>query len=199
MECGGGGLLYEVLAVRPDGLDPLGTSCLTLEEATAQDPQAAVITTAMVSRALQRVDLPRNELMIQPPDGETLVNIDTLVHTEAEPFTETVTLLGRTIDLDITPAQFTWTFGDGASLTTTDPGRAYDPGLPMTAYVSHQYETAQQADLAVTTTWTARWRVDGGTWQDVDGTVESTSPAQRIQVRTATPRLTATGATYTQD
>ncbi|MCM0622675.1 hypothetical protein [Nocardioides bruguierae] len=150
-------------------------------------------------RAFERVDLPRGELVIQPPDGETLVNIDTLVHTEAEPFTETVTLLGRTIDLDITPAQFTWTFGDGASLTTTDPGRAYDPGLPMTAYVSHQYETAQQADLAVTTTWTARWRVDGGTWQDVDGTVESTSPAQRIQVRTATPRLTATGVTYTRD
>ncbi|TIC79442.1 hypothetical protein [Nocardioides sp. GY 10127] len=155
-----------------------------------------VLTAAMIAQAFREVELPTSTIIVQPPGGETLVNIATLVRTEAEPFTRTVTLLGRSITLDISPDSYTWHFGDGTTLSTTEPGQPYDSALPATAYVSHEYASAQKASVSVDTTWSARWREGTGDWQPVDGTVTTTGPAQTLTVRTATPRLTAAGFSY---
>ncbi|NYD43116.1 hypothetical protein [Nocardioides panaciterrulae] len=121
---------------------------------------------------------------MQPPGGETLVNFRTNFYTEQEPFTRTVQLLGRRVDLRIWPSQFHWRFGDGADLATSDAGAPY-PDLQIT----HAYESKGGVSPSVDTTYAAQFRVDGGAWRDVDGTVTIPGSPVRLQVRTARPVL----------
>jgi len=186
LECGVDGAMYAAYADRPDGTSTYVTStCVEPGEAAPAD----VLTPGRILEAFQRVDLPEAPLEVQPPGGVTLVNFDTILHTDAQPFTETVQLLNRQITFDIEPSEFTWTLGDGRTLTTTDPGRAWRAGLPMNEYVSHRYAEAGTVQLQLTTTWSARWRLPNGPWRPVADTVEITSPPQQLEVTTARPQL----------
>ena len=148
-----------------------------------EDPAAVV--NAAVYQAFREVPLPETVLHIQPPDGTTLVNLETNFFTTAEPFTTTLTVLGYTVDLDITPTSYTWDFGDGTTTTTTPPGAPY-PHLDIT----HAYTRTGTYPTRLTTTWSADFRVNNGPWQRVQGTVDMTSPTLDLQVREATPVLT---------
>ncbi|WP_447647103.1 PKD domain-containing protein [Nocardioides zeae] len=119
------------------------------------------------------------------PDATTLVNLPTNFFTTTESFTTTVTVLGYTVDLDITPTSYTWDFGDGTTRTTTTPGAPY-PDLDIT----HTYTRTGTYPTNLTTTWSADYRVDDGPWQRVQGTVDMPSPTIDLQVREATPVLT---------
>lgn len=142
------------------------------------------LTGGLVAAALRRIPLPPSDLMIQPPNGRTLVNFDTNFYTDTETFTRTLTLLGRQVTLRITPASYAWRFGDGASATTTGPGAAY-PALDVT----HDYARAGTVRPAVDTTYTADFRVGQGAWQPVPGTVTIAGEVQSLDVVEATPTL----------
>ena len=186
--CGTDGELFDVWAHLPDGSTHIGGQFCS-EPGSPGISTAPVLTPGRILEAFRRIPLPEAPLEVQPPGGETLVNFDTILHTQAEPFTETVQLLGRQVTFDITPASFTWSLGNGETMTTTDPGRPWARGVPMDQYVSHRYTEAGPVTLDLTTTWGARWRLGNGPWRDVDGTVTMTSPAQDLQVRTAQPQL----------
>ncbi len=183
--CGTDGLLFSVVAVSSEGSNPLGFTCIEPGQATPVD----ILTPGRILEAFERIPLPEAPLEVQPPGGVTLVNFDTILHTDAQPFTETVQLLNRQITFDIEPSEFTWTLGDGRTLTTTDPGRAWRAGLPMNEYVSHRYAEAGTVQLQLTTTWSARWRLPNGPWRPVAGTVDITSPPQDLEITTARPQL----------
>jgi hypothetical protein len=185
-QCGQDGWAYWLWATYPDGsVENRGTVCLENNESAPE----AILTPGRILEAFRRIPVPSPELSVQPPGGRTLVNFDTIFHTDTEPFTETVTLLGRQVTFDIKPAEFTWHLGNGETMTTTDPGRPWRQGLPMSAYVTHRYLDAGDRTLRLTTTWTADWRVGGGTWQPVDGTVTTNSPTVPLDVVTARPKL----------
>jgi len=183
--CGTSGERYWIWEHNGSDSAIVGTSCVEPEEAAP----AEVLTPGRILEAFERIPLPESPLEVQPPGGVTLVNFDTILHTDAQPFTETVQLLNRQITFDIEPAEFTWTLGDGSTLSTTDPGRAWRSGLPMDEYVSHRYAKAGTVQLRLTTTWSARWRLPNGPWRPVDGTVDITSPPQQLEVTTARPQL----------
>lgn len=189
LACGDEGVMHDVWAHHPGGATVAsGMTCIEPGDPVAA-ATAPVLTPGRILEAFRRIPLPEAPLEVQPPDGETLVNFDTILHTQAEPFTETVQLLGRQVTFDISPASFTWNLGNGESMTTTDPGRPWARGVPTDQYVSHSYTEAGPVTLDLTTTWGARWRLGNGPWRDVDGTVTMTSPAQDLQVRTAQPQL----------
>jgi len=142
------------------------------------------VTNAMVARAFKRIPLPASELIVQPPGGETLVNFATNFYTEAAPFERSVTLVGQRVDLRIRPTAFAWSFGDGAATTTSEPGAAY-PALDIT----HEYTRAGQVGPSVDTTYSAEFRVNGGGWEPVVGTVTMAGEPVALQVRTASPTL----------
>ena len=144
----------------------------------------AQVTMAMVARALRTIDLPASELIIQPPHGRTLVNFDTNFYTEQPAFDRTVRLLGRQVDLRIWPSQFRWVFGDGGELPSTSPGAPYPDLL-----VTHNYLQKGHVSPRVDTTYAARFRVDGGPWRDVDGTVTIPGAPVQLEVITARPVL----------
>lgn len=150
----------------------------------AAPPEPVQITNAMVARAFKRIPLPASELIVQPPGGETLVNFATNFYTEAAPFERSVTLVGQRVDLRIRPSGFAWSFGDGEERTTTRPGAAY-PALEIT----HEYTRAGQVGPSVDTTYSAEFRVNGGAWEPVVGTVTMAGEPVALQVRTASPTL----------
>jgi hypothetical protein len=138
----------------------------------------------LVARAFRRVPLPEAKLVIQPPNGRTLVNFETNFYTEQGEFTRTVTLLGRQVELRIWPASFGWRFGDGESDRTTSPGAAY-PDLEIT----HEYLRKGRVSPSVDTTYAAQFRVGGGPWRDVAGTVTIPGSPQELRVVEARPVL----------
>ncbi len=142
------------------------------------------ITPALVLAAFRRTDLPASQLAVQPPDGRTLVNFETNFYTEQEPFTRQVRLLGQRVDLKIWPSQFSWVFGDGDQLTSQSAGAPY-PDLLIT----HDYRAEGGVSPRVDTTYAAQFRVNGGPWRDVDGTVTIAGSPTRLQVLTASPVL----------
>lgn len=149
-----------------------------------EEPEAPAITPVLVAAALKRIPLPPSKLIVQPPNGRTLVNFDTNFYTETEAFTRSVTLLGQQVELSITPASFAWRFGDGKSETTTSPGSAY-PDLEIT----HNYLRKGRVTPSVDTTYTATYRVNGGAAQPVPGSVTIAGTAVPLRVVTARPQL----------
>ncbi len=147
------------------------------------------VTPALVLRAFERVPLPESELVVQPPGGQTLVGLDTIFSTEAERFTETVTLLGRSVELDISPTSYRWSHGDSSEQTTDWPGQAWSRGGSASRYVTHVYDDRMRIATSVDTTWSARYRIGGGAWQEVPGTVTIEGDPAPLRVRSASPHL----------
>jgi hypothetical protein len=142
------------------------------------------VTAGVVAAAFRELALPASELVVQPPNGRTLVNFETNFYTETEPFERTITLLGRQVDLRIRPSAFGWRFGDGAATTTTSAGSPY-PRLEIT----HRYLDHGRVGPAVDTTYSAEWRVEDGPWRPVSGTVTIPGAPVALDVVEATPML----------
>jgi hypothetical protein len=143
-----------------------------------------VVTPGMVAATFKVFPLPVSRVQVEPPNGRTLVNFETNFFTDARPFNATVTLLGRPVDLRIVPSAFGWHFGDGESTTTDEPGSPY-PKLDVT----HSYLTKGPVAPSVDTTYTATYRVNGGPWRDVPGSVTIAGAPVQLEVLTATPVL----------
>jgi hypothetical protein len=142
----------------------------------------------MVLEAIRRIGLPAVEAKTQPAD-KTLVNFETIFYAEAEPFTRTLTLLGQQVDLDITPSTFHWVFGDGASEDTHTAGAPYPAKEIVHKYLDAHVTVRHHLEI----TWTARYRVNGGAWQDVPGTVTRAGPESVLRIAEATPALSGAG------
>jgi hypothetical protein len=133
---------------------------------------------------MRRVGLPALAAHTQP-EGKTLVNFATIFYTEPHPFTRTVALLGRQVTIVATPQTFTWHYGDGTSAVTSTPGAPY-PAKDVT----HDYAVAHTTVLAsVDVSYSARFRVSGGAWQDIPGTVTIAGPTSPLRIAEATPLL----------
>lgn len=149
------------------------------------EPSTRVLTVGLIRTAFAELKLPAGDLVIQPPDGLTLVNFDTNFYTTStEPIARTVTLLGHRVTLEATPSTFHWTFGDGERLSTSDPGAPY-PRLRVT----HNYLRKDTYRPSLATTYTGRYRIDGGPWRQIPGTVTIDGAGRPLRVIEAEPKL----------
>ncbi|MDN5746499.1 MAG: hypothetical protein L0H31_15465 [Nocardioidaceae bacterium] len=149
------------------------------------DRDSVELTPGAVLRAMRRLSWPASKLTIQPPDGLTLVNFDTNFYTDdTAAVTKTVRLLGQRVVIEATPSEFRFNFGDDRKLETTDPGAAY-PALRVT----HNYLLKGSYRPWLSTTYSGRFKVGNGRWQDIPGTVTAHGPKQRLRAVEATPKL----------
>jgi len=135
--------------------------------------------------AIRRIGLPSLEINIQPGE-ETLVNFDTIFYARPQPFRRSVNLLGFDIDLVATPVRYTWRHGDGTSHATSRPGRPY----PAKDVVYRYAKSADNLHPSVDVTYAVRFRVDGGSWQNLGQTLQASGPVSDLDVKEATPVLT---------
>ena len=148
-------------------------------------PAAATVTVGMVRSAFAALRLPGSTLSLQPPDGVTLVNFETNFYTDdTAAITKTVRLLGQRVTIEATPSSFTFHFGDDLKMDTTDPGAPY-PNLRVT----HNYLRKATYRPWLSTTYSGRFRVGNGPWQDIPGTVTIDGPKQRLRAIEASPKL----------
>ena len=73
------------------------------------------------------------------------------------------------VEVEITPASYRWSFGDGASLRTHSAGRAY----PARSDIRHTYARSSAGaggtfTVRLEITWSARYSENGGAWLALD-------------------------------
>jgi PKD repeat protein len=172
------GVTYDVFL---DG-EKVSEVCVTEQQAAAAAP---VVTPERVLRAFRSLSWPQSDLVIQPPDGQTLVNFPTNFYTEDdEPLQRQVTLLGRSVVIEATPAEYTWRFGDGETLSTQSPGAPYP-----TLGVTHEYATADAFGPSLDTTYTGRYRLEGGPWVAIPESLTVAGDPQQLTAIEARPTL----------
>jgi hypothetical protein len=161
---------------------PWGTVCLDTDTAEQFD----VITPGKVFKEMVKLEWPSAELVIQPPDGRTLVNFETnFMTTTTQPTSQSIQLLGHGVEIEATPVSYTWHFGDGMSQSGADPGAEY-PDMRIT----HVYVTAGvTVSPSVDVTYQGRYRIDGGNWVDIPDTLTIDGTAVDLDVLSATPHL----------
>ena len=166
----------------PEPLD--WQACLTDREAE----HLGGITPGVVRHAFERLAWPASPLIVQPPDGRTLVNFETNFYTtNTTPTTHTVTLIGQPVTIEATPTQYRWHFDSGSAesdRTTTDPGAAY-PGLRVT----YRYLHVGSVQPSLDTTYAGRYRIGDGPWRTIPSTLTVPGAAVDLQVLRATPHL----------
>lgn len=138
----------------------------------------------LISRAFRRLPMPAPDLQVQPPDGKTLVNFATNFYTEERTFNRTVRLLGNRVELRIWVDTYRWDFGDGTTRETAGPGAAY-PALTIT----HNYTRKGTYRPSLEVVYAADYRVDGGAWERVSGTVTRADSPTSLRAVEATPTL----------
>ncbi|MGN6238855.1 MAG: hypothetical protein ACTHNI_03845 [Cellulosimicrobium cellulans] len=137
--------------------------------------------------AFRTLTIAPSPVIVQPPDGWTLVNVPTITYTQPGEQVLDTTLLGIPVQIRATPRTYAWDYGDGtAPLSTTDPGAPYPHHT-----VAHTYDQpAEQVQITLTTTWSGQFRITGTTtWTDVTGTATTTSTADPLRVYEARSRL----------
>jgi hypothetical protein len=147
---------------------------------------SAVDPVALAAELLDQVPVPDIEIGVNPAPG--LVAMPSWFWIEGydgAPITTSRSLAGVTVEVQITPTSYRWSFGDVAKLETTSLGRAY----PATSEIRHTYEQSSLAaggkfSVTVDLTFSARYRVSGGAWQSLEPITRSFTspyPVQQLQ------------------
>lgn len=150
----------------------------------AGDP--VVLEPVVTAEDFRRLPLPAAGVNVQPPNLRTLVNIPTNLYADAGTVVLPTTVLGQAVRVRATPLRFLWTYGDGSTRTTTDPGAPY-PALRT----AHTYRRPGTRSLGLSTTYSGEYSVAGGAWQAIDGLATVQSPATALTVLAAENRLVA--------
>ena len=85
------------------------------------------------------------------------------------------------------PSSYVWSFGDGAEITTEEPGRPWTKRRDGS--IEHTYETKGHYEIMATIVWSASWSLNGGPPRSL-GTF-TTSDTAEYPVREVIAFLTA--------
>lgn len=158
---------------RPSQWRRTGQRCVTEQEAA--DPEPVPV---LGLREFRRLPLPAGVMNLQPAEGPLLVNMPMNAYVGARQLVLRTRLLGVDVEVEATPIEFTWTFGDGGKLVTSDAGSPY-PNMTTT----HTFTTTGRFGVTLSTTYAGRYRVAGSPeWLPVDGTVSVASPGRNVEV-----------------
>lgn len=119
-----------------------------------------------------------------PVDGWLPVNMVNILHTNPETQELSTELLDTPVAIRATPVSYHWDLGDGNTITTTNPGNPYPAET-----VSATYTQEGWYDITLTTTFSGQFSVNGGDWQDIDGTIEIASDPVPIYSKSLESRL----------
>jgi PKD repeat protein len=114
---------------------------------------------------------------LEPDTGEVLVNMPTNLYVTAATIRRRTRLLDLDVEVEAVPTYYTWTFGDGERLETTDAGHPY-PNMSTT----HTYTQPGHYQVTLETTYTGSFRIAGDrTWIPIDGTVTIAGPPVTLE------------------
>ena len=170
------------------GLDKYKCNLATLNRPTQPDqPTTAgggARTVTITTRQAATLIAQGSGITRQPPGPKVVISKAFIVYTNPAVRYQTTTVLGTSIEVEFTPASYTWGWGDGTTTTTTDPGAPY----PNQTVTHHYQHTATGITTTLTTTWTTRYRPAGeATWRPIEGTItttETSTPYDLVRIVT---------------
>lgn len=170
---------------------PLGPTCFT-DSVPARSGQPAVeLTEAMIVEQFHRTDFALPQIVVQPPDGTTLVNLPVYFELSwpdagFEPAEiDTTTLIGHEVRIRPTLIGVTYLTGDGRAIgPTTSLGGGYPDGD-----ITHTYTTASQVSPSITVEYGGEVSIDGGTWRPIPSSATVEGPSVPLAVLTSKNRL----------
>ncbi|GAA1934199.1 hypothetical protein GCM10009797_29530 [Nocardioides hwasunensis] len=190
IQCGNGGICTEYVEciengqtgfvhdVYMDGTD-VGDVCVPEEEVEQIDIGALAI------EEFKRIAWPESALVVQPPDGKTLVNFKTNFYTlDNKTVSQSLTIVGRSVTIRATPTTYAFHFGDGDSTSTASPGRPH-PDLDVT----HEYARKGDVVVSLDTTYTGEYRIGNGDWVSIPDALTVPGAGLDLQVVEALPQL----------
>ena len=140
----------------------------------------AVAATSLSDRISK--SLPTGGISYQP-NYQPLINVPVYFWNDMPPiFRSKVDLIGEVIDVTMRPS-FTWSFGDGAFKSTTDPGGPYPSGQ-----ITHTYTRPGIYPVVLVTTWGGTFS-HNGIERAITGEIKKTT-ALTITVVAAPTRFT---------
>lgn len=164
----------------------LGSQCRNPKDA-GPTQQPRVLTWTDVLTAIRQVGVPGAS--VESPNY-TLVNLDTTFYTQSTTLDRALQIIGYNVDVHVEPSTYTWHWGDGSSETTNTPGHPY-PSTEVTHTYSRATPPSGALQLSVDVTYTARYSVDGGEWQDVPEALTISGASTDLPVKQASAVLVA--------
>jgi len=150
------------------------------------EPAPAVVPVVVSARDVASLMVDGSGITRQPPGGTARVDMDLIAYTDPTTRSLSTTVAGVAVEVEATPASYHWDWGDTTTTTTTSPGAPWPHQT-----VTHRYHHPQTGvHLTLTTTWTARYRPQDGTWHDVQGTVTTTQQSDTFNLVDTTTHLT---------
>lgn len=124
------------------------------------------------------------------PAPDTLVGLHTNMYASAEDQVFDIELAGFPVQVRVTPASYTWDYGDG---TTFGPTELSGGPLPAGSWdeptdTSHQYADTGDVSVVLTTEFAGEYSISGGPWLPVDGTSTVSSDPVALSVWRSTVR-----------
>lgn len=190
IQCGNGGICAEhvecnengetgfVHDVYMDGTD-VGDVCVPDDEVDQ------VNIAQLILREFKRISWPASRLVVQPPNGKTLVNLETNFYTaDNVVVAKDVSIANQQVTIEAVPTTYTFHFGDETSTSTSSPGRPY-PSLD----VSHTYARTGAVKVSLDTTYSGRYTIGDGDWVPIPETLTVPGAAQDLEVVEALPQL----------
>lgn len=108
--------------------------------------------------------------------GRGVRNAETNFYTLTEPVSMTTVLAGQQVELRATPVRFRWDYGDGTGPITTLVGGHPQSEFNAPTPTSHVYEETGSYTVGLTTVYVGEYRVAGGAWQLIPGTITLDAP-----------------------
>lgn len=166
-------------------------TCFTSSVPPRSGEPAEELTEAMILEQFHRTDFALPQIVIQPPDGQTLVNLPVYFQLSwpdagFEPGeVDTTTIVGHEVRIRPTLIGVTYVTGDGAAIgPTTSLGGPYPTGD-----ITHEYLQAAQVTPYISVEYGGEVSVDGGAWSTIPGSATVEGPASPLQVLTSQNRL----------
>ena len=173
----------------------VGDTCGTRSAPVAAPPPPPVPTLAQIQQAFKRLPFSKPTVRIEPRGNVTLVNLPTYYEatwpddTGLQPgeISQPVQLLSWSVEFKISSRSYTFHYGDGTSSgEVEDAGGGYPDGA-----IRHTYgKPIEAAKVTVDSRLTGQFRVNGGTWIDIDTIADlQDEPATTLAVKESKARL----------
>ncbi len=184
--------LWAIQLTDEDGTPARGAWQVLFTECTAPQEvglvaQQRALTTQDVITALRRLGVPA--ATVEAPQY-TLVNLETTFFTRPETIDRSLTIIGYTVDVQIAPSSYRWSWGDGTTTSSRTAGQPY-PSKDVTHTYLRATDPNSSVALRVDVTYAARYRVDGGPWQTIPDVMTIPGPPTDLPVKQAAAVLVA--------